>query len=318
VSDFRDIRELLDRALGSGVLSRDGINYCLRCPACKDARTEKRKLVVRLDDGRYHCWVCGIKGLSVNRLIAKFRPGFASDARNVRLRKGPEEQQVRDEEVTLPKGTVLLGGSGNQGDPDIKAVTNYLKRRGLSRKDMLRWRALSCSRGSFRRRAIIPSFDREGKINYYVARSIDPDTKMKYQNAKIAKEDIIFNEVDLDWSKEMILVEGVLDAMKCPENSVPVLGSSLSTRSRLYKMLMRHQTPCIVSLDPDLKKKAFKLADLLSATGCSVKIAFAPSGRDLGDLSREAVLGVLSHAKPYTDMMRISHKISEMSSGSLL
>jgi len=318
VSDVKDIKALLDRAFGRGVLSRDGINYCLSCPECKDPRSEKRKLVVRLDDGRYHCWVCGAKGSSVNRLIAKFRPDLLSDARNVNLRKEAEKQQEDPSEVLLPKDTALLGCISQPRDPDVRAAVNYLKRRGLSCKDMMRWRALSCPTGTFRRRVIIPSFDHEGELNYYVARSIDPDVKMKYQNSKVSKEDVIFNEVDLDWSEEVVLTEGVMDAMKCPENTVPILGSSLSRRSRLYKMLMRHQTPCIVSLDPDLKHKAFKLADLLSAAGCAVRIAFAPMGRDLGELTKIEVASVLSRARPYTDMMRISHKISEISSGSRL
>ena len=93
MSDIKDIKVLLDRAFGRGVLSRDGINYCLRCPTCKDSRSEKRKFVVRLDDGRYHCWVCGSKGLNVNRLIAKFRPDLMGDARNVRLRREAEKQE---------------------------------------------------------------------------------------------------------------------------------------------------------------------------------------------------------------------------------
>ena len=153
---------------------------------------------------------------------------------------------------------------------------------------------MSCSTGKFRRRVIIPSFNLEGNLNYYVARTIDDAKKMKYRNAEVPKEEVIFNAVDLDWEKEIILVEGVFDAMKCPENTVPVLGSTLSKKSNLLKMVTRHQTPCLVSLDPDMKQKAYKLADLLVSSGCPVRISFAPSGMDLGELSKSEVSDLIS------------------------
>ena len=170
--------------------------------------------------------------------------------------------------------------------------------------------------GSFRRKAIIPSFDNEGNLNYYVARSIDDLGSFRYKNAKVSKEKVIFNEIDIDWKKPLVLVEGVFDAIKCPENTVPILGSSLSNRSNLFKKILEHQTSCIVALDPDLKMKAYKLASLLRSTGCLVRIAFAPPGKDMGDLSKKETSKILSLSKPYTDMMRLTQKISEIQSGS--
>jgi len=316
VSIARDIKVLLHKAFGSGEMSRDGINYCIKCPECKDDRRDKRKLVVRLDDGRYHCWVCGTKGSNITRLISKFRPDLVQGLK-VSLRKEKEEIQEVIEEIKLPSNSILLGSMAHK-DPDLKASLKYLKNRGLDKRDIMRWRALSCSSGSFRRRIIIPSFDIDGKLNYYVARTIDAEIKMKYQNSRVSKEEIIFNEIDIDWSEEVVLVEGVFDAIKCPENTIPILGSSLSTRSKLFKMIAKNQTPCIVSLDPDLKQKAFKLADLLASSGCDVKVAFAPPGKDLGDLSKADAMSILSNAKEYNTMMRLTHKIRAIKSGSLL
>ena len=89
------------------------------------------------------------------------------------------------------------------------------------------------------------------------------------------------------------MVEGVFDAIKCPENTVPILGSNLSKRSRLYQMIVKNQTPCTVSLDPDLKTKAFKIAHLLYSAGCDIKVAFADEGKDLGDLNKERARSIL-------------------------
>ena len=74
MSTIKDIQDVVVKAFGKGVFSRDGINYAVRCPVCKDAREVKKKMVIRLDDGRYHCWVCGAKGTNVKKLISKIRP----------------------------------------------------------------------------------------------------------------------------------------------------------------------------------------------------------------------------------------------------
>ena len=52
-------RNALESVFGKSVLSGDGINCAIACPAC-DKKKTKKKLVVRLDDGRYQCWVSGI------------------------------------------------------------------------------------------------------------------------------------------------------------------------------------------------------------------------------------------------------------------
>ena len=79
-----------------------------------------------------------------------------------------------------------------------------------------------------------------------------------------------------------------------------------------------HQTPCIVALDPDLKPKAFSLAKMIKRAGCSVSVAFAPLGKDLGDLSKKEAKDVVNNSAPYTDIMGLFHKISEIQSGSVL
>lgn len=317
MSAIKDIHDVVVKAFGKGVFSRDRINYAVRCPVCKDSREEKKKMVIRLDDGRYHCWVCGAKGTNVKKLIAKIRPDVLDGVTRLRLAKKTEDEDRELEELFLPSEAVFLA-SDNLKDPDMLAVKKYLKNRGLKAIDFYRWRIMAARSGSFRRKAIIPSFDSEGNLNYYVARSINASDSIKYRNSQVSKEDVIFNEIDIDWKKEVVLVEGVFDAIKCPENTIPILGSSLSRRSLLYKRIVQNQTPCVVALDPDLKEKAFKLADLLSSAGCNVKISFAPDGMDWGDLDKESTEKILKEGSAYSNMMRISYKIQRMKSGSLI
>jgi DNA primase len=106
--------------------------------------------------------------------------------------------------------------------------------------------------------------------------------------------------------------------MKCPENTIPILGSSLSKTSRLHQKIVAKQSSVIVSLDPDLKEKTYDLAESLFSDGCNVSVTFAPHGRDLGDLSLKDAKRIIDNSVKYTSYMRLSHKIGSMRSGSLV
>lgn len=309
---YKSLKKILDSTFGQGDLGRDGVNYQLSCPFCKS----KKKLHVRLDDFRYHCWVCDAKGKNIWKLVSKIRPDLVNISK---LPKMPTsfslEDQPEEEKVVLPERLVPVFRKTR--DPDILSVRKYLGRRGVTLEKMMRWRIMSATSGKYRRHALIPSFDKTGEINYFVARSID-EGSFRYRNAKARKSDIIFNEVDVDFSKTVVLVEGVFDAIKCPENAVPILGSSLVKNSLLYKRLVRNQTDVIVSLDPDMPEKAYKVSDILLKAGCEVAVCFAPSGKDMGDLTYASALSVLESAKSYNCYTKLTQRIGTIRSGSVI
>jgi len=310
-----NVETLLDKAFGKGLIARDGINYQLSCPFCvKKSNTLKRKFHVRLDDFRYHCWVCGAKGKNIWRLVKKLRPEIPGIP-NVKSIRVLPEIEIEEDDLELPENLIPVFRKSK--DPDVKCVQNYLKRRGLTTQKMMRWRIMTAKSGQFRRRALIPSFDLEGKLNYYVARSID-ENSFRYKNAKVKKSDIVFNEVDIDWSKPIVLVEGVFDAIKCPENTIPILGSSVSKTSMIYKRIVKNQSDIIVALDPDLPEKAYQVAKTLSEGGSHVYVCFAPLGKDMGDLSYTDAIKIIQSAKPYSGFMNLSHKIGKIRSGSVI
>ena len=176
---------------------------------------------------------------------------------------------------------------------------------------------LSYKTGKFRRRVVLPSFDSVGSLNYYVARTID-DARPKYRNADSKKVNIVFNEIDIDWSRPIVLVEGIFDAIKAPENAIPLLGSTLSKGSLLYGRLVSNQSEVFLSLDPDMKNKAFDIAETLSKMGCPVYISFAPKGTDLGQMSRSEVRDLLNSSTIYRSETRLYHEIDKIKSGSII
>ena len=151
------------------------------------------------------------------------------------------------------------------------------------------------------RRAIIPSFDMEGDLNYFVTRAID-DTPYTYINAKANKRHIIFNDIDIDWdASTLTIVEGPLDWMKCRRiNAVCILGSSLTEDSILFQKLVRSSMDVILSLDPDAYHKQLRIATLLASYDLNVSLA-SPSEGDLGDMDEYSVEHLMSTAVEYNN-----------------
>lgn len=307
--------KLLKSAFGDCVLDAGSENISFHCPKCNDGRRDKYKLVVHLETGWFHCWVCGLAGKNISFLFRKYASSYANQCYEIfdvqRNPLVPIEPEV--EPVRLPEDAKLVLDSR---DPDAKAIVSYLRNRGMTKLDMYRWRVCFSNEFRFRRKAIFPSFDAEGKVNYYVARAID-ETKYKYTNAKVPKTTVIFNELDVDWRQPVILVEGVFDAVKCPDNAIPILGSTLPKHSILHQTLKKYQSTVLLSFDEDAEQKAHRVCMSLTKAGCDVYKAKI-LGPDLGSMTKEDVLESLKTAKKWTTETLLNHKISQIKSGSIL
>ena len=324
MSDNTKRISLLRKAFGAGDLSRDESDIVIPCPGCKKSGKIKKKLSVRLSDGAFHCWVCGLKGKNIDFLFRKFAQSHLEEARSLHFSRHEntndhlESDPDVNVEVQIPNGFVLLGANINTTDPDIKDTIRYCSDRGLTHRDMWYFKLGTCKRGSFRRRVIFPSFDDEGHLNYYTARSIDDSKSMKYLNAKVAKKSVIFNEINIDWNKELNLVEGPFDLTKTVGNSTCLLGSSLSTDSALCEQIIRKRTPVLLALDPDARKKSHNIAKLLFSYDITVRSIDVPEGRDVGDMTKLEFQTLLKTAVLWKKDDRLLHMISNMRSGSIL
>jgi hypothetical protein len=116
----------------------------------------------------------------------------------------------------------------------------------------MKWKIGYCNSGEYKNRIVVPSFDDAGGLNYFIARSYRGDY-FKYKNPKASK-DVIFNELFIDWDKDLTIVEGVFDAINAG-NAVPILGSTLHSGSNLLRKIVRNDTPCYIALDADASKK---------------------------------------------------------------
>lgn len=296
----------------------------LSCPSCKKEGKSKKKLSVRLGDGVFHCWVCGLKGQNIDFLFRKYAPSFLDEARAIRFAKNEnthkEDKDVSDDhqEAQLPKGFMLLASRTESQDPDVKEALRYCYDRGLNRRDLWYFKLGTCNSGPFRRRVIFPSFDAEGQLNYFTARAVDSVKSMKYINAKVPKKTVIFNEINIDWRKELCLVEGPFDLTKTVGNATCLLGSHLAHDSALGAQIIRHRTPILLALDPDAREKSHNIAKMLYSYDIRVRTVDVPSGRDVGDMTKEEFIRLVNTAKVWERDSRLLHMISNIKSGSIL
>jgi len=132
------------------------------------------------------------------------------------------------------------------------------------------------------------SFDKDGELNYFVTRAYDNNWR-KYLNPP-SKKDIIFNRLYLDFSKDMVLVEGVFDAVTAGDNSVPLLGSTLTERSKLFYEIVKNDTPIYLALDPDAKRKADKIIKLLLKYDVQIHTINVAPYKDVGEMTKKEFL----------------------------
>ena len=150
-----------------------------------------------------------------------------------------------------------------------------------------------------------------------MSRSIDDDAFIKYQNCKAYKTKMVFDEIRIDYKKELVIVEGVFDLVKCPDNATCILGSSLRPEHLLFQKIVKNQTPIILALDSDMLDKSYSIAQTLDSYGIQVKILNLGSYSDVGSMPAEIVRQKCLEAPIYSRNSRLQHLIGTISSGSI-
>jgi hypothetical protein len=104
-----------------------------------------------------------------------------------------------------------------------------------------------------------------------------------------ASKDICFNELYLDWDKDVTLVEGVFDAVKC-DNAIPLLGSTLSPDSLLFKKIVFNDPTIYIALDPDAEKKARRVIDKFIEYDMEIYKIDVSGYADVGEMTKDEFL----------------------------
>ena len=288
--------KILTNVLGHPYRSNN--EYLFTCPYCNH---HKRKFSVNIDKGYYKCWICDTSGKNIYRVIRRF--GTSHDKAQWReftdtidydkledlFAEKIEEKQI----LEMPEGFISL--ANKEMPPTGFAAMNYLRHRGITKQDIAWWKMGYCINGEYEGRIIIPSFDDEGDLSYFVSRSYDRSCYPKYKNPP-ASRNIIFNDLFVDWSSDIILVEGIFDAINAGRNAVPILGSTLNQNSVLLRKIVKEDAGVYVALDPDATKKELEIIKTLLDFDIEVWKVNIGDSEDVGSMKKEQFQKCLENA----------------------
>ncbi len=282
---------ILHNILGKSYKSND--EHLFACPYCGH---HKNKFSVNVEKNVYKCWICDARGKNLFRVIRRFGTfsqqekwkELSGDTQDLgefdRLFEIPVREEQIEQILEMPQGFRTLTSVSNSRSY-LKAM-RYLSQRGIKATDILKWKMGYTTEGNFKNRIIIPSFNSKGNLNYFVARTFSGDYR-RYMNPPVSRN-IIFNELYVDFEEEVTIVEGAFDAIKA-ENAIPILGSTIRETSKLFQKIVTNDTPVLLALDPDARKKSESIKKLFLKYGIEVREVEYPDERDIGDMSREEV-----------------------------
>jgi len=264
--------QLLESVLGKGK-STSGNNVAFFSPFTSHYKPKLEIDINTTSDGQnaWHCWISDKKGRSITSLFKQLNLGkqyFEQLSRIIKSAKyknfDTEVKQI--EVISLPEEYNPLWKHKNT--PDFRNAISYLKRRGVTIFDILKYRIGYCERGEYSGKIIIPSYDCDGQLNYFVSRAYYKADKYKHKNPKISK-DIIGFDLTINWSEPIVLCEGAFDAIAIKRNAIPLFGKIIQPQLQ-KKIIEKRVKEIYICLDADAIRNALSIAKRFMGEGLNV------------------------------------------------
>ena len=299
---------LVNSVLGSGKRTARG-NQAYTCPFCHH---HKPKLEVNFTENKegnnpWACWTCGKKGKTIKSLFKQVQVDasyFQELGKLVKNVSTDDIGEIKQNILELPKEFQTF-----IDNKDIMArhALAYLKKRNISKQDTLKYNIGYCNSGQFANMIVIPSYDSNGKLNYFTARSFEKDPYTKYRNPETSR-DIIPFELFINWDLPIILCEGPFDAMAIKRNAIPLFGKNLQP-TLMEKLVESKVQKIYIALDNDAMKQALGFCEQLLDIGKEVYLVEL-SGKDPSDLGFENFTRIVQTVSPLTQYKLMEKKLS--------
>lgn len=291
----QSVVNILDDILGPGTSMKND-EQAHYCPFCHH---HKKKLQINIQTQQWHCWVCDAKGKRIQRLLRRLHVDshklkkiyeiYGDDY--VVYSNNTEEEKV---ELRLPNEFQSLLKKPKGVNPLFGKVKEYARKRGISQGDIKRYNIGYCDSGHYANRIIIPSYDNNNRLNYFIARSVFDEEKFKYKNPPVSKNVTIF-ENQINWNEPITLVEGVFDAMAVKRNAIPLLGKFVP--KTLMENIFRNGVKEIkILLDNDAQDQALRYVSFFNKQNIITK-NIKPTDKDASDMGFTEVNNKLKESK---------------------
>jgi len=309
-TDKNIVVSTLSNALGSYSNLR-GNELAFYCPFCNH---HKQKLQVNTETQKWHCWTCNSGGKKLTSLLKR----LDVDRKTISIIReiyGDSHYNSQNEDegtkvyIQLPKEFISLNEEPKGFNPEYKHAIHYLNERGITQKEIVKYNIGYCKDGLYNRRIIIPSYNCDGQLNYFVSRSYYPEEKMKYKNPPISKN-VICLESQVNWNEPIILCEGVFDAITIKRNAIPLLGK-FPSKLLVEKIFMSGVSDIIISLDNDAINEALKAAEYFRKQGINVKMMYMKD-KDASEIGYDKFYEELMKTKEFSSDELLLNKINSL------
>jgi len=300
---------LVNKVLGSGKRTARG-NISYHCPYCNH---RKPKLEINFSENKkgynpWHCWVCNKKGSRISTLFKKVKAKKEVFDSLFKLIGSETERNIVIEykELKLPEEFNTFDNI-TKSDLEGRRALQYLKNRNITLSDIKKYNIGYCSYGSYKNHIIIPSYDSEGNLNYFTARSFEPNPYNKYMNPDTSR-DIIPFELFINWNLPIILCEGPFDAITIKRNVIPLMGNSI-TSSLMKKIVTSKVKQVYIALDSDALKLALKHAEYLINEGKEVYLVEL-NDKDPSEMGFAQFTNIIQNTSPLNEYALMEKKLS--------
>tara|TARA_R100001129_G_scaffold74289_1_gene50769 strand:+ start:4924 stop:5862 length:939 start_codon:yes stop_codon:yes gene_type:complete len=266
----------------------------------------KPKLQINVQTQKWHCWVSNQGGHNLFQLFKKLKASkehfdelveLVGDKKYVKRNTNKEDKKI----VRLPNEFKPLWLDGNS--IIRKHAIVYLKNRGITLVDVIRYGMGYCEEGLYANRIIVPSYSSDGELNYFVGRDIY-EGGMKYKNPPVSK-DVIGLDLFINWNEPIVLCEGVFDAIAIRRNAIPLFGKTIP-KSLMKKIYEKQVKQIYILLDSDAIMDSIKMTDSLMKNGIDVYYVNL-SEEDPSDMGFKKVINLIKKTKQtsFSDLMRM-------------
>jgi DNA primase len=293
--DKLKVINVLDSTLGVGT-SLKGNEQAHHCPFCHH---HKKKLQVNLETQYWHCWVCNSKGRSIQSLLKRLHVDYSQINVIIGIYGDQPTSTSKDVEekiqLRLPSEFKSLLQKPKSINPIYNQALAYLKRRGISMDEVSKYNIGYCEDGLYGGRIIIPSYDEDNELNYFIARTFYEDVGMKYKNPPVSRDVIIFDN-QINWNEPITLVEGVFDSFSVKRNAIPMLSKFLLSKLKT-KILERGVTEINLLMDSDAVEDSTKHTEYFIKNGIKVRNIIPQGESDAADMGFDKVNELLKETE---------------------
>jgi DNA primase len=298
---------LVDSVLGQGKKTSNG-NYAYHCPFCHH---HKPKLEINFTENKqghnpWHCWVCNTRGKTIVGLFKKTEasPEKIAEAKSYVKSGYKVEETVVKNTLKLPEEFTPLYPIPS--GISAKHALFYLKKRNITTEDIIKYNIGYCEFGEYANMIIIPSYNVNDELNFFVGRSFEKESFRKYKNPSVSK-DIIPFELFINWESPIVLCEGPFDAMAIKRNAIPLFGKHI--QNNLMKKIVTSKVEQIyIALDKDAQKDALDFCEVFMNEGKEVHL-IDMEDKDPSEMGFKSFLNLLHKSTPLTLSGLLSRKL---------